>query len=97
MFENCPKGGKCIVKPEAYAGIYGEVAAQINGETAEMIYRLFRGQTVVFPQRLYDQEYVRSFVLENEGKYTVRELSVLFGYSDRRIRQFKKSDKIQAK
>ena len=88
------------MQPEAYAGLYGEVAAQINGETAEMIYRLFRGQTVVFPQRLYDQEYVRSFVRENEGKYTVRELSVLCEYSDRRIRQFlskEKSDEVPAK
>ena len=81
------------MKPDAYAGIYGEVAAQMGSETAEMIYRLFRGQTVVFSQRLYDQEYVRAFVRENEGKYTVRELSVLFGYSDRRIRQFMSQEK----
>ena len=88
------------MKPESYAGIYGEIAAQINSETAEMIYQLFRGQTVVFPQRLYDQEYVRAFVRENEGKYTVRELSILFGYSDRRIRQFmsqEKSEEVPAK
>ena len=88
------------MKPDAYAEIYGEVAAQMGSETAEMIYRLFRGQTVVFPQRLYDQEYVRAFVRENEGKYTVRELSVLFGYSDRRIRQFmsqEKSEEVPAK
>lgn len=79
------------MKPEAYAGIYGEVAAQMGSETAEMIYQLFRGQTVVFPQRLYDQEYVRAFV---------RELSILFGYSDRRIRQFmsqEKSNEVPAK
>lgn len=72
----------------------------MGSETAEMIYQLFRGQTVVFPQRLYDQEYVRAFVRENEGKYSVRELSILFGYSDRSIRQFmsqEKSNEVPAK
>ena len=37
---------------------------------------------------LYNPEYVRSFIRKNAKKYSVRELSVLFGYSDRRIRQF---------
>ena len=57
------------MKPEAYAGIYGEIAEQ------------------------YNQEYVRSFIRENSGQYTIRELSVRFGYSDRRIRQFLSEEK----
>ena len=89
-----------IVMPEAYAGIYGEIAAQIDSETAMMIFQMFRGQTIIFPQRLYNQEYVRSFIRNNGEKYSVRELSVLFGYSDRRIRQFisqEKTEKAAAK
>jgi len=81
------------VKPEAYAGIYGEIAEQIDCETAMKIFQMLRGQMVVFPQRLYNQEYVRSFIRENSGQYTIRELSVRFGYSDRRIRQFLSEEK----
>ena len=90
----------CIVTPDAYAGIYGEIAAQIDNETAMMLFEMFRGQTIVFPQRLYDPEYVRSFIRDHGEKYSVRELSSLFGYSDRRIRQFisqEKSSKITVK
>ena len=89
-----------VVKPEAYAGIYGEIAEQIDCETAMKIFQMLRGQMVVFPQRLYNQEYVRSFIRNNGEKYSVRELSVLFGYSDRRIRQFisqEKTEKAAAK
>lgn len=82
-----------VVKPEAYAGIYGEIAEQIDCETAMKIFQMLRGQMVVFPQRLYNQEYVRSFIRENSGQYTIRELSVRFGYSDRRIRQFLSEEK----
>lgn len=81
------------MKPEAYAGIYGEIAEQIDCETAMKIFQMLRGQMVVFPQRLYNQEYVRSFIRENSGQYTIRELSVRFGYSDRRIRQFLSEEK----
>ena len=82
-----------VVKPDAYAGIYREIAEQIDCETAMRIFQMLRGQMVVFPQKLYNQEYVRSFIRENSGKYTVRELSVRFGYSDRRIRQFISEEK----
>lgn len=81
------------MKPEAYAGIYEEIAEQIDCETAMKIFQMLRGQMVVFPQRLYNQEYVRSFIRENSGQYTIRELSVRFGYSDRRIRQFLSEEK----
>lgn len=93
MSHKMQKGGIHVVKPDAYAGIYREIAEQIDNETAMRIFQMLRGQMVVFPQKLYNQEYVRSFIRENSGKYTVRELSVRFGYSDRRIRQFMSEEK----
>lgn len=73
---------------EAFTGIYAEIAAQIDSDTAVKIFEMLRGQMVIFPQKLYRQDYVRSFIREHHGEYTVREFSQLFGYSDRRIRQF---------
>lgn len=75
------------MQPEAFSGIYAEIAAQVDSETAVRIFEMLRGQTVLFPQKLYSREYVRTFLQENRGEYTVRELAKMFGYSDRRIRQ----------
>jgi len=73
--------------PEAFTGIYAEIAAQIDSETAVRIFTMLRGQMVVFPQKLYSREYVRAFLREHQREYTARELARMFGYSDRRIRQ----------
>lgn len=76
------------MQPEAFTGIYAEIAAQIDCETAVKIFGVLRGQMVIFPQKLYNRNYVRAFVREHHQDYTVRELARIFGYSDRRIRQF---------
>lgn len=81
--------------PEAFTGIYAEIAAQIDRETAVRIYEMLRGQVVIFPQKLYDRDYVRTFVWEHRSEYSIRELSRMFGYSDRRIRQFIAEEKEQ--
>lgn len=82
------KGGIQALEPEVFTGIYAEIAAQIDSETAIRIHRMLRGQMVIFPQKLYDRDYVRSFIRDHQGQYTARELSRMFDYSDRRIRQF---------
>lgn len=82
------KGEITHLNPEVFTGIYAEIAAQIDCETAVKIFGMLRGQMVVFPQKLYSREYVRSFIREHGQEYTVREISRMFGYSDRRIRQF---------
>lgn len=76
------------MKPEIFTGIYAEIAAQIDSETAIRLFEILRGQMVIFPQKLYNRDYVRSFIREHRDEYTARELSRMFGYSDRRIRQF---------
>lgn len=76
------------LNPEVFTGIYAEIAAEIDSETARKIFEMLRGQVVVFPQKLYSRDYVRTFVREHRGEYSVREMAKMFGYSDRRIRQF---------
>jgi len=81
------KGGNRQVEPEAFAGIYAEIAAQIDCETAVRLFELLRGQMVIFPQKLYNSDYVRSYIRLHRADTSVRELARKFGYSDRRIRQ----------
>lgn len=76
------------LNPEVFTGIYAEIAAEIDSETAVKIYGMLRGQAVSFPQKLYSSAYVREFIREHSGEYSARDISRMFGYSERRIRQF---------
>ena len=69
------------------AGIYKEIARTTNVNMAVEMYNLFRGQQIIFPQRLYSREFICTYVKENYNGHNIRELSQMFDYSDRRIRQ----------
>ena len=83
---------------DSFTGIYREIAQAISPEVAIEMYNLFRGQQIIFPQRLYSQEFVIAYIEEHYDGHNVRELSHMFNYSDRRIRQIiqrlNNSDKI---
>ena len=72
---------------ENFADIYQEIANAAGTETAVAIYRLFRGQQIMFPQKLYKKDYIYNYIRQSYNGKNVRELSQKFGYSDRRIRQ----------
>ena len=73
-----------------FADIYMEIAEVIDPETAIAIHRLFKGQQIAFPQRLYKKEYIYKCIQKNYNGNNVKELSQKFEYSDRRIRQILK-------
>ena len=73
-----------------FADIYMEIAEVIGPETAIAIHKLFKGQQIIFPQKLYKKEYICNYIRENYNGRNVRELSQKFDYSDRRIRQILK-------
>lgn len=75
------------MKTENFADIYEEIANAAGTETAVAIHGLFKGQQVMFPQKLYKKEYVYNYIRQHYNGKNVRELSKKFGYSDRRIRQ----------
>ena len=70
-----------------FADIYKEIAVAAGAETAVAIHKLFKGQQILFPQKLYKKEFIYSYIRQNYNGKNVRELSQMFGYSDRRIRQ----------
>lgn len=70
-----------------YFGIYREIAEILGIENTEKLHNHFRGQQVVFPMKLYSDEYVCEYVtknLENKTK-TKKELAREFQYTERRI------------
>ena len=70
-----------------FADVYMEIANVAGYDVAITIHKLFKGQQILFPQKLYKKEYIYSYVKENYNGKNVRELAQKFGYSERRVRQ----------
>ena len=69
------------------ADVYKEIANSADMDTAILIHNLFKGQQIIFPQRLYSRNFISAYVKANYNGHNIRELAQMFGYSDRRIRQ----------
>ena len=72
---------------EDLADVYMEIANKIGVDAAVAIHDMFKGQQIMFPQKLYSKEYIHRYIKDNYNGKNVRELSQKFGYSDRRVRQ----------
>ena len=70
-----------------FSDVYQEIAREISPETAVQIHKLFKGQQIIFPKKLYNRDYMYHYILEHYNGRNVRELSMMFDYSDRRVRQ----------
>ena len=75
------------MKADDLADVYMDIADKLGVDTAVAIHELFKGQQILFPQKLYRKEYIYAYIKQNYNGKNVRELSKKFGYSDRRIRQ----------
>ena len=75
------------MEAEDLAGVYKEIANNADIDTAILIHNLFKGQQIIFPQRLYSRDFICTYVKNNYNGHNIREMSQKFGYSDRRIRQ----------
>ena len=75
------------MQPEDFADIYTEIANAMGPDVAVTIHKLFKGQQILFPQRLYKKEYVYAYIKKNYDGSNVRELAKKFDYSERRVRQ----------
>lgn len=70
------------------AGVYREIARRFGYDVAVKMHNHFHGQQVSFPMRFLDSEYVASLIVEEyENGANIRELSVKYDYTERRIRQ----------
>lgn len=87
-----PNGSRLIV-PNNLCYVYREIAEVIGSAGAEQMWRLFRGQTVEFPQRLFSREAVRNYISENMTEMTPKELAREVELTDRRVRQIIKEIK----
>ena len=75
------------VEVENFREVYREIARQTSVETAKVIHKLFGGQQISFPKKLYCTEYVNECIRNEFNGRNMRELACQFGLSERRVRQ----------
>lgn len=75
------------VEIENFREVYREIARQTSVETAKVIHKLFGGQQISFPKKLYCTEYVNEFIRNEFNGRNMRELACQFDISERRVRQ----------
>ena len=69
------------------AGIYREIAEIAGEEIARTIHANFKGQQVVFPNKLYSSQYIAEKIqLEYDGK-NIRQLAMKYSYTERWLRK----------
>ncbi|MPM57217.1 hypothetical protein SDC9_104039 [bioreactor metagenome] len=68
-------------------GIYEEIAASFNLETALKFYTMFKGQQITFPMHLFSKEYIVGKIKMEYNGYNLKQLSKKYGYSERWVRE----------
>ena len=78
-----------------FKGIYAEMLEILGEEIVRIIYMNYKGQQVNFPMKLYSNEYVEKYIIENYDKKSVRYMSRELCYSDKWIQKLIKKLKIR--
>ena len=73
--------------------VYRDIADEIGIENAIVIYKLFRGTQVSFPNRLFTREYIHDAILGEYDGENVPQLAQKYNYSERSIRRILKMKK----
>ena len=65
--------------------VYRDIAEALGLETALVLFRMFRGTQVSFPNRLFSKEYVHLAVRREFNGKNARQLAKKYSYSERSV------------
>lgn len=71
--------------------IYRDIADEIGIENTLIIYRLFHGTQISFPNRLFSKEYTHQAIINEYNGNNVPQLAQKYNYSERSIWRILKS------
>ena len=77
-----------------YAGIYDDLADLLGEEAVELIFKTMSGQQITLPRKLFTQEYVIQQTKGITDQKELKKVAVRYGYSERRLKQLLKQDKM---
>ena len=67
--------------------VYKEVWDAVGEDNMLYIYKLFKGQQVTFPMRLYNSKMIREAIIKEYDGGNISALACEYGYSERSIRR----------
>ena len=70
-----------------YHAIYSELTEIVGYDNMLKVYRLFRGQQITFPVRLYDSKLLCERIIAEYDGANIRELAKKYDYSEKTIRR----------
>ncbi len=73
--------------------VYRDIADEIGIENTLVIYKLFRGTQISFPNRLFSKEYTHKAIINEYDGNNVPQLAQKYNYSERSIWRILKSNK----
>ena len=72
---------------ERLNSVYREISEKLGMETAVEIYKLFKGQQVTFPVRLYNPKYVQTLIVQEYDGANIKSLVTKYGYTEKTVRR----------
>lgn len=79
-----------------YKGIYADMVDILGEEIVIKLHKYYRGQQITFPMKLYSNEYVESYILDNYKSKTLKEMCRELGYTEGWIKQLINKIKTEA-
>lgn len=73
--------------------VYKDIADEIGLENTLIIFRLFHGTQISFPNRLFSKEYIHKAIINEYDGNNVPQLAQKYNYSERSIWRILKSIK----
>ena len=73
--------------------VYRDIADKIGIENALEIYRMFHGNQISFPSKLFSKEYIHQAIINEYNGKNAKELAQKYNYSERSIWRILKPNK----
>ena len=70
-----------------YKGIYSDMVEILGEEIVMKLHEHYRGQQITFPMKLYSNEYIEKYIVNNCRNKTLKEMCRDLGYTEGWIKQ----------
>ena len=70
-----------------YKGIYSDMVEILGEEIVMKLHEHYRGQQITFPMKLYSNEYIEKYIVNNYRNKTLKEMCRDLGYTEGWIKQ----------
>ena len=68
-------------------GVYKEISAELGMDIAISIYKMFKGQQINFPMRLFNPAQIQKRILEEYDGTNIKSLAKKYDYSEKTVRR----------